>query len=350
MRATKGLRAMALLLSASALFSLFSLFGCRRQDPEPIEGGTVTHVEQNVPKTVESKELTAFSAELFLSNRWYGDEAHEFLFLVTPSQDQDGAPTVSEANSGVSLPADEDLLTGLAAIIAEYDLASKNGLYDVTAGLPPEAAAHAFHAAYASGEEINFTVNNQPFSAWGEAVYDLYASWFEKHGITALYPDPEESALTRFILDFTENGRRVRYSDVHVPESDAVGGETYLLSKSVETEGLFGEDSDKYILFPDDYFEKLTALIAATDLDRKYLFSAYDRAANNYGNHDEGYFGWGDKTTADNEPDSETLKLSLHLTYESGHRVNIDTRKESEIDAMRPLIDTLTAYLDPLFQ
>ncbi len=348
MRATKGLRAMALLLSATALFNLLSLFSCRRQEPEPIEGGTVTHVEQNVPKTVESKDLTAFSAELFLSNRWYGDEQHEFVFTVSP--DQNGAPTASEANSGVSLPADEELLTGLAAIVAEYDLASKNGLYDVTAGLPPEAAAHAFHAAYASGEEINFTVNNQPFSAWGEAVYDLYASWFEKHGITALYPNPEESALTRFILDFTENGKRIRYSDVHVPESDAVGGETYVLSKSVETAGLFGEDSDKYILFPGDYYEKLTALIAATDLDRKYLFSAYDRAANNYGNHDEGYFGWGDKTTADNEPDSDSMKLSLHLTYESGHRVNIDTKKESEIEAMRPLLESLTAYLDPLFR
>ena len=346
MRATKGLRAMALLLSATALFNLFSLFGCRRQ--EPVSGGNVTHADPDAPKTVKSGELTAFSAELFLSNRWYGDERHEFIFTVSP--DQNGTLTASEANSGVSLPADEELLTGLSAIIAEYDLASMNGLYDVTAGLPPEAAAHAFHAAYASGEEISFTVNNQPFSAWGEAVCDLYAAWFEKHGITALYPDPEESTLTRFILDFTENGRRVRYSDVHVPESDAIKGETYLLSKSVETSGLFGRDSDKYILFPGDYYEKLTALIASTDLDRKYIFSTYDRAANNYGNHEKGYFGWGDKTTADNEPDSETLKLSLHLTYESGHRVNIDTKKESEIEAMRPLLETLTAYLDPLFE
>ena len=349
MRATKGLRAMALILSASALMGLFSLFGCRKISPdEPVDGGTVTHVDSDAPKTVESKELTAFSAELFLSNRWYGDEQHEFHFLISP--DQSGALTASEANSGVSLPADEELLTGLAEIVAEYDLASMNSLYDVTAGLPPEAWAHPFQAAYASGEEISFTVNNQPFSAWGEAVYDLYASWFEKHGITALYPDPEESALTRFILDFTENGKRIRYSDIHVPESDAVGGETYVLSKSVETADLSGEDSDKYILFPDDYYEKLTALIAATDLDRKYLFSAYDRAANNYGNHDEGYFGWGDKTTADNEPDSDSMKLSLHLTYESGHRVNIDTKKESEIEAMRPLLESLTAYLDPLFR
>ena len=349
MRATKGLRAMALILSASALMGLFSLFGCRKNSPdEPVDGGTVTHVDSDAPKTVESKELTAFSAELFLSNRWYGDEQHEFHFLISP--DQSGALTASEANSGVSLPADEELLTGLAEIVAEYDLASMNGLYDVTAGLPPEAWAHPFHAAYASGEEISFTVNNQPFSAWGEAVYDLYASWFEKHGITDLYPDPEESLLTRFTLDFTEKGRRVRYSGVNVPAEQAIDGETYLLSKSVETSGLFGRDSDKYILFPDDYFEKLTALIASTDLDRKYVFSTYDRVENNYGNHDAGYFGWGDKTTADNEPDSDFMKLSIHLTYESGHRVNIDTKKESEIEAMRPVIEALTAYLDPLFK
>ena len=81
MRATKGLRAMALILSASALLGLFSLFGCRKNEPdgEPVDGGTVTHTDPDAPKTVESKELTAFSAELFLSNR--NAQGRGILFL-----------------------------------------------------------------------------------------------------------------------------------------------------------------------------------------------------------------------------------------------------------------------------
>ena len=338
---------MAAALFAAGLFG-FLLGGCRKKPADPIAGGTTTYVDPDAPKDLPAGELTEFSATLFLNNRWHGDEEHEFAFTVSP--DESGSPVAAEANTGISAPADRALLDALAGIVARYDLASKNGLYDVTAGLPPEAWAYPFRASYSSGEEITFTVNNNPHSEWGEEVYDVFASWFDERGIDALRPETDATLITRFSLVITDGPKRVRYGGINVGEGDAIDGETYLLEKDAEGGGLFGMGSTKYILFPDDYYEKLTAIIASTDLDRRYRFSAYDHAENNYGNHEAGYFGWGDKTTADNEPDSDTRKLSLHLTFESGHRVNIDTRKLSEIDAMQSLVDALTAYLDPLFK
>ena len=123
---------------------------------------------------------------------------------------------------------------------------------------------------------------------------------------------------------------------------------TNLLEKDTDGREMFGTETAQRILFPDDFYERITAIVASSGLEKKYAFSYYDRAAGNYGNHDEGYFGWGGMTTADNEPDSDTQKVSLHLEYESGHRVSIDTRKPSEIEAMRPFLDELTAYLWPI--
>ena len=346
----KGIRIMAAMLCFTA--SLGLLFSaCRKSkpgdDPVPVDGGNTTYQDPDAPKTVESKDLTEFSAVLWLDTRYRGDEYRLFDFSVAP--DESGTPVASEAETGISAPADRDLLDALAAIIAQYGLAAQNGLYDVTAGLPPEFEAHPFTARYASGEEISFTVNNDPTSAWGEAVYDLFDEWFSARGEHALDPAADRTLLTRFDLEITDGERYTCYGGIHVDEDSAIDGETYLLEKE-EIVGEPGADPAATILFPADYYEKLTAIIADSPLERNYVFSYYDRAAGNNGNHDEGYFGWGDKTTADNEPDAEDRAVSIYLEYESGRRINIDTRKRSEIEAMQPLLDRLTAYLDPLFQ
>ena len=83
---------------------------------------------------------------------------------------------------------------------------------------------------------------------------------------------------------------------------------------------------------------------------RTYDFSYYDRESGNYGNHDEGYFGFGDKTTADGEADSEDLYVDLYVEYESGRRMTIETKKASEIEGLQPLIGDLLAYFEPLFE
>ena len=337
----------------TAAFCLTSLIGllfssCHKGTEEdlPVSGGRTVLTDPNAPKTVRSKELTGFSADLYLDNRWSGDEEHEFAFSVAP--DESGALQASEEHAGIRLPADHALCGALADVIAEYDLAAMNGLYDVTAGLPPEFAAHTFEAAYASGETISFTVNNDPVSPWGEAVYDVFAYWFAEHGDETLYPARESSPLVRFSLTVIDGEKETWYDEITVGEEDAIDGETTLLAR--ESSESPGGNERKLVRFPADYYEKLAAVLSASGLERKYEFSRYDPAAGDYGNHDAGYYGWSGLTAADGEEDDENRALFLYLEYESGYSIVIDTRKPSEIDAMQPLLDALTAYLDPLFR
>jgi len=343
----KGLCVMTAALCLTSLFGLF-FSACRKETEEEghISGGHTVQTDPDAPKTVRSTELTAFSADLYLDNRWWGDENHGFVFSV--AADEGGVLTAAEEKTGVRLPADGDLCAALASVIAEYDLAAMNGLYDVTAGLPTEFEAHTFRAAYASGETISFTVNNDPVSPWGEAVYDVFASWFAEHGNEALYPAREESPLVRFSLTVIDGGKAVWYDENTVGAEDAIDGETTLLAR--ETSGLPGGNERKLVRFPADHYEKLAAVLSASGLERKYEFSRYDPAAGDYGNHDAGYYGWSGLTAADGEEDDENRALSLYLEYESGYSIVVDTRKPSEIDAMKPLLDALTAYLDPLFR
>ena len=73
----KGVILMAALLS---LLVLFVLTACTQDEPdpapepEPIDGGTTTYIDANAPKVIESKDITAFSLNCYLSNRWRGDE------------------------------------------------------------------------------------------------------------------------------------------------------------------------------------------------------------------------------------------------------------------------------------
>ena len=47
--------------------------------------------------------------------------------------------------------------------------------------------------------------------------------------------------------------------------------------------------------------------------------------------------------------DAADQLLDIYIEYESGRRINIETKKESEIRGFDALIEALCAYLDPLF-
>lgn len=353
MTGRKGRRVMAGLL-CGLLIPGFS--GCREkpEDVQVIDGGTTTHRDPDAPTVIESTELTEFYASFWLDTRYRGNEIRFFSFSVEP--DGNGTPTARlsarliarEKGSGISRQADGELLAALAEIVEKYGLAEQNGLYDVTAGLPEEFQAQPFLAVYASGEELSFTVNNDPLSAWAEEVYDTFAAWFASQGIDALEPALDESPMTRFSLEFTENGTMVWYTGITVDEATAIDGEDFLLGKLVNGE-LHG-DEERYILFPEDYYEKVGAIVRASDLMKSYEFSFFDRQSGDWGNHDLGYYGMGPGTSADNEPDAEDLAVDLYMEFESGYRMNVDTRKASEIEGMRPLLDALIEYHESLFR
>ena len=342
----KGVILMAALLSLLVLFLLTACTQETEPEPEPIDGGTTTHIDANAPKAIESKDITAFSLNCYLSNRWRGDEERFFRFKI---EEENGVLTASEERSGISRPADAALLTALQEIIDKYELVKNNGIYKVTAGLPPEFQESTLFAGYASGETLTFTRNNEPAAEWAEDIYDLFADWFAANGDETLRPAKEETLVTRLDLRIREGAVWTEFGGINVQEEDAIDRQTYLLFHEVYDEQAQSMIERQFRLFPEDYYESLTAILADHDAVRTYEFSYYDRESGNYGNHDEGYYGFGSKTTADGEEDSEDLYVDLYVEYESGRRMTIETRKASEIEGLQPLLQGLQAYLEPLF-
>lgn len=316
-------------------------------DEEPIDGGTINRTDYSAPKEIESDTIVGFDAHFFLFTRWKTDDTDiEFRFLV--KEDDEGVLMASEEILGISRPADEELLDSLQEVIRENDLVSMNGVYEFTAGLAPEFSECELTVAYDSGESIRFTIGNNPYALWSEEVYDVFAEWFAANGDDSLYPPQEDSQVNRFRLDFTDKGICAECYDVHVDKSEAIDGETYLLCIRVSDAETYEDLVEEYLLFPDDYFEPITQIVSSYDLNRHYDFSRYDHDNGSYDMHDLGYYGMGGLSPADGEEDSEDMYLSIHLEYESGHRVNIDTGKESEIKGLKPLLTELLLYHDNL--
>ena len=343
----KGGRIMAMLLCACMALGLFGCTGkeAPRTEPEVIDGGTTDRTDKNAPKKIESGTLTGFHAGMYLGARWNAQEGHFFDFSI--KKDDSGVLTASERETGVSLPADDALLDALQRVIEEYDLVSRNGVWSVTAGLPPECQAYGFEAYYDSGEKLTFMTNNEPMARWAEAVCDVFADWFAAHGQTALLPPQETSPVTRLDLRWTEDGVWYSWSGVNVQPENAVDGETYLLCRDVyDPAGTRSEDS-VYRLFPEDYYATLGQILLKYDAVTRYEQSYYDYEAGNNGNHDRGYFGFG--PGAGGEEDAEDDGVELYVVFESGNRMSIETKKPSELEALRPMLEELRAYLESLF-
>ena len=318
---------------------LAGLFGCNKgkpQNSEYISGGTIDKTNTNAPKVIQSKSISSFYTNVYLRNRWTVEEKHTFQFSV--KKDENDVLTAYEEISGIHLPADTNLMTELQNVIDENNLASQNGVYKVTAGLPPEYQKCELLIDYASGETLKFTVNNDPDAKWAEDVYTVFAKWFSEKGDDSLLPLKETSQITRIDVDFIDKGLLFQYGGIKVLEENAIDGETYLLKKSVYDVAAKKEISKNYILFPEDYYKKVTEIFDGYDLATKYDFSYFE--------HDSGYYGLGDTKT--NE-DSDDTSLELYIKYESGRVLNISTKKTSEIEGIKPLLTELFKYYDSLF-
>ena len=342
--------------------SIICLSGCSGEEKkdvtinkyEPVEeeeltetGNTTVRTDYDAVKEIKSKDISDFYVSFLNLNRWRGDEIHSFNFQVKP--DENGVLTASENLSGIGAPADDELLIKLQEIIDKYELVSSNGVYEVNLSLAPEYHECEMEVNYASGESFKFTTINNPYADWTEEIYDVFAQWFSQKGDDSLYPDKETSVVTRFDLRMNKNGTWYDYGGINVPEEMAVNGEKYLLHRDIYDDNAQKTISEDFILFPEGYFEKITEILAKYDVVLKYDFSRFDHNDLNYGNHDEGYFGWGNKTTADGEEDAQDMKIDMYVEFESGNRMSIGTQKPSEIEGMEPLTGELTEYLDSLF-
>lgn len=324
-----------------------SKHGKGKPHSEHLCGGTIDNTDNKAPKVITSKQLTYFSACVYLSTRENQNGEHKFDFEI--KQSESGTLTAYEHNLSVSCKADTRMLESLQTIIDKFSLALKNGENRITAGLPPEYQPCTFKALYASGEKIYFRCNNEPYSQWAEEVYTVFAEHFAQNGERSLVAQTEQSQVThvRFVLH--KDGKQYWYSGINVDDDKAINGQTYLLQRQVYDFAAKQTLSRRFILFPQDFYENITAILDRHSLAAKYDLSRYDRQHRDFGNHSRGYFGFGEKPEGD-DPDIESESIALHVKHESGKTVTVSTAKRGEIDGMQPLVTDLLHYLDPLFE
>ena len=335
MSRTRGKMIMAVLVS---LLTFLGLGGCASAIDRPECGGTTDKTDHNAPKKIESKDLTDYYAHFYLSGEWSPGRNDRF-YTVEVRKDEQGVLTAtvwtdSVKDACVSLPADEKLLTKLQSIIDERKLAAKNGVYRVTAGLPPEFQACHFNANYASGEKIEFTENNNPDAEWTRETYLTFAEWFAEKGNESLLP-PKLSygPIKDCSFTLTGEGRKVHISPVHVQEKNAIDGEQRLLGKTSYDAASKIWERDEYILFPEDYLEQIHAILS------KYDLRTFDWHSVLYKK----------RKMTDEEKDFFRPVLQIHVNFADGKGLRIDTNDPGDIETLRPLVQELLAYHDSLF-
>ncbi|MCR5789069.1 MAG: hypothetical protein K6G83_04195 [Lachnospiraceae bacterium] len=315
-------RKSGLWLQAVCIAAFVGLSGCAANpaaaaealEEEPISGGVTDKTDPNAPKEIRSDEISDFDAEFYLGWRWMGEDDHNFAFSVKP--DEEGTLIAAEDNSGISLPADEKLLTALQEVIREYDLASMNGVYQVTAGLPPEFRPCKVTVRYASGEELTFTMDNDPEAEWAEDIYTVFAQWFKEQGNDALYPARTDAVVTRVSIDYVDPGQELFFDSA-------------------------AKNPDGAVTLPDDYYETITQILDRYDVLLKYDYSLFNHESGQVDNHDLGFYGMGDPRPDHGEPDLEDTVFDLYVEYDDGKRINIETKKASELTGMQPMIEEL---------
>ena len=312
------------------------------EDNEVIDGGNTVFVDEEAPKEIHSGVIIEYHADFYCATRWRIPDSMEW-FHFSVARNRDGILIASETGSRLEYPADQELLNRLQKVIAGNDLVKKNGLHDVTAGLAPEYAAGGLNVIYDSGETLRFTTDNDPYALWSEETYDVFADWFSEHGMNGLYPDEDHSPILSFWMEERENGRELSFftqSENTKNSHPVLEMERCDLKKETVEE-------EKRIPIPKDYFQRITAILSAFHVARAYDFSTYSHTSGSFRNHEDGYFGMGPHS--EKEEDSKDRFFLLHALYESGKRIHIETRKESELNGMKDLTDTLKDFHASLF-
>ena len=330
----KGKTIMAALLCVLALFGIGVCAVCykhEKADP-PTCGGTTDNSDSNAPKVINSKEISLFSTRFCLLGEWTpGKENHTYTFEVRP--DDNGQLTASERSLKISVPADKALLEKLQIIIDEQKLAGMNGVSKVTAGLPAEYQPCSLSVTYASGEKLNFTKNNDPRAEWAKKMYLTFADWFASHGNKTLLPPQHKGQVESITITLTENDIYNDYGAHQVQEKDAINGEVHLLGKDVFDNKAKKNIEKKRILFPKDYYEKITAIVSAHDL------RPFD--------HSSVLYGSGRVSPDQDAPDN--AKLFIHIDYKDAPNLHITTSDPRDIEMLRPLLNDLFKYYDSIF-
>ena len=167
-------------------FTVFGLFGCGNN--EAPSGGTIDKTDYNAPKEIKSKDITYLWVTFCIAQELPEIEGTpQFSFRV--KEDDNGNLILTEDAVGANAPADKKLFKSVQKIIDEYDLVSQNGVYRKTAGLASEYQECSINVNYASGENLSFTTNNNPYEEWEMKMYNVFAQWFADKGNKKFLPE-----------------------------------------------------------------------------------------------------------------------------------------------------------------
>ena len=138
------------------------------KNTDPIDGGVVKRYWADVPKVIESQEITSFRCEISLLAACDADEIGHRVYKLDAAV-EDGEVLVTydwRDRSGESdkaeYKADADFMVRLQEIVTTYDFAKHNGYYHTVSGLP-DMYGEILDIVYASGERIHIHDNQSGF-------------------------------------------------------------------------------------------------------------------------------------------------------------------------------------------
>lgn len=312
------------------------------QDAET--GGLTDKTNENAPKEIKSDELIFFETEFFRNGDYVYDKDRIYRFKMTKSED--GVYTITEGyDENLKCETDVSFAVRLQQIIREYDLVSLNGIDKQTAGLPPEYGPYWVNAEYASEEKLYFFMDGDPNEAWTGAILDLFAKEFGDHGIADLLPPKEESAMTRFELEYSFGDVRYCYGEIWIPMTEE---ESERSLEDVMTNGANYDDCVKMAYaeawdkknneslgdgrradITEEYYQALQEIVEETELNRFQNGSIFP-----------GSFDY------ENTPQY----YEFYIEYESGKRMSAFTQDAEQCERFAAIAARFTEFLNTYFE
>ncbi|MBQ0059263.1 MAG: hypothetical protein KBS83_04805 [Lachnospiraceae bacterium] len=259
-----------------------SFTGCRGPVNVPAAGGVVDETDEHAPKVIESKDITDFYADYYVEDYKVPERSGSYYCKITT--DEDGIHTLKIEGYPESYEevVDDSLLAEIQAIIDRNKLVEMNGYSKVTSGLPPEYQACHMNVVYASGETLNFKVNNDPDGAWNTELYHLLEKYLIETGHEELNPPVEVTTITHFHIAFNEDDTFYEYGFITMGEDEERFYRAYgsMTDSSDETGGMTTAEVTP------ELYEGLQQIIEETDMDALHapetVSFSLDRTAEGY--------------------------------------------------------------------
>lgn len=230
-------------------------------DDPPVCGGITDQTDPSAPKVIESKELTLFSTAFYLTDRY--DSSRDGFYSYKLSSNEQGQLVLKTSSpSEIEIPVDSSVFVGVQEIIDRFELVKSNGVYRVTAGLPPEYSPWSVHAVYASGETLDFYENGDPYGEWSAAFKDFFDQILVENGHSEVLPPKEAMTIQHFSTTFNVDDLSHHYGQLTMGEGK---NERVCLWHTVYDMTKGKTISQEYALETEEFYEGLQSVIEAND-------------------------------------------------------------------------------------